>query len=170
MRRRDENETTGSGGKPQPDWLVWLVGILTEQGYDVKSPRGGGQARLARETGLAGSTINRIIKEGQTPDYDSQVRLSRHLGLSLPEFLIRTGKAKRSDFSSDMADDDFPFNLNESGHLQVLSERRLTPEEIAALAGVPEGDKDWFTTMVRSMRKRGPSDGSSAAGGAAAEG
>ncbi|MEV5911114.1 helix-turn-helix transcriptional regulator [Streptomyces chartreusis] len=169
MRRRDEFETSGEG-KSQPDWLVWLVGILLERGYDVKSPRGGGQAQLARDTGLAGSTINRIVKEGQTPDYDSQVRLSRQLGLSLPEFLIRTGKAQPSDFSSDEADGDFPFNLNESGHLKVMSERRLTPEEIASLAGVPDGDKDWFTTMVRSMRKRGPSDGRSAAGGAAAEG
>jgi hypothetical protein len=169
MRRRNEHDT--SGGKPQPDWLVWLVGILTERGYDVKSPRGGGQARLARETGLAGSTINRIIKEGQVPDFESQVRLSRHLGLSLDEFLIRTGKAKRSDFGADTeSEEHFPFGMNESGHVGVASGKRLTPEEIAALAGVPEGDKDWFTTMVRSMRKRGPSDDGSTTGGAVAEG
>lgn len=169
MRRREENETSG-GAPDQPDWLVWLVGILTEQDYDVKSPRGGGRARLAQETGIAPSTISRIMS-GQAPDYESQVRLSRHLGLSLGEFLIRTGKAKRSDFRSDETlEEDFPFNPNETGQIGVASGKRLTPEEIAALAGVPEGDKDWFTTMVRSMRKRGPSDGGSATGGAAAEG
>lgn len=67
-------------------------------------------------------------------------------------------------------EEDFPFSSNETGQIGVASGKRLTPEEIAALAGVPEGDKDWFTTMVRSMRKRGPSDGGSASGGAAAEG
>ncbi|BDH04853.1 hypothetical protein HEK131_20800 [Streptomyces seoulensis] len=167
MRRRDNDEPASGGEAQRPTWLVWLTGVLTEQGYDVTSPRGGGQAKLARETGLAGSTINRILRDAQVPDYDSQRRLARHLGLSLQEFLVRTGKAEPGDFHAEQG---FPVGEAETGHWQVSSDMRLTPEEIAALAGVPDEDLNWFTTMVRSMRRHGPSDGGSATGGAAAEG
>ncbi|WP_406337326.1 helix-turn-helix domain-containing protein [Streptomyces sp. NBC_00649] len=154
MRRRDEEEPL------EPGWLTWLKGTLIEREYDVKSPRGGGRAKLAKETGLAASTVTRILS-GQVPDFENQVILARHLGVPLSEFLIRTGKATEADF---------PYPSNESSHIDVSSQQSLTPEELAALAGVPEADKDWFTTMVRSLRRRGPTDNGNAAGGAAAEG
>ncbi|MFF4403756.1 transcriptional regulator [Streptomyces sp. NPDC001404] len=153
MRRREE------GQEDEPGWLVWLKGILVERGYDVRSPRGGGKAKLSKETGLASSSVSRIMS-GQVPDFESQLTLSRHLGVPLHVFLIRTGRA---------AADDFAQQGQEIGHVGVVSETPLTPEELAAAAGVPRGDIEWFATMVRSLRKRGDTDGS-AAGGAAAEG
>lgn len=166
MRRRDDhNETEGLGHgsgtrRPaEPEWLTWLKGELAERGYDVTSPRGGAQSRLVKETGLGLATISRMF-DGGVPGYETQLVLARHLGIPVETFLVRTGKATQSDFGN---------RGSKSGHTEVSSDRPLTPEEIAALAGVPEDDRPWFTTMIRRLRKSS-GDGGSTMGGAAAEG
>lgn len=155
MRRREE---LAAGG--EPEWLTWFKGVLNDAGYDVTAPRGGGQAKLAKDTGIAQSTISRII-DGQVPGYENQLILSRHLGLAVADFLVRTGKA---------TEDDFPHTGSETGQTPVSSGKPLTPEEVAAYAGVPEGDRAWFAMMVRRVRKNDVGDDGSAAGGVAAEG
>lgn len=164
MRRRDDQHQTEGTGHPrpttppgEPDWLTWLKGELTERGYDVTSERGGGRARLVRETGLGLATISRVL-DGKIPGYETQLVLSRHLGIPIETFLIRTGKASSTDFLT---------AGSESGQSRVSSGQSLTPEEIAALAGVPEDDRPWFTTMIRRLRRG--DDGDSTMGGAAAE-
>lgn len=166
MRRRDDHEQTGRGGHGSPstppgtpEWLTWFKGELTDRGYDVTSGRGGGRAQLARDTGLGIATISRVL-DGAIPGYETQLVLSRHLGIPVETFLIRTGKAARTDFLEPGSETD------QTG---VSSPKQLTPEEIAELAGVPEDDRPWFATMIRRLRKSG-SNGDSAAGGAAAEG
>ncbi|MEU9065873.1 hypothetical protein AB0D60_03115 [Streptomyces sp. NPDC048306] len=157
MRRRDDDhETTGE----RAPWLPWLTGVLTDKGYDLSSSRSGGRKRLAFDTGLSAGIISRIL-DGQPVAYETLLALSRGAGIPLAELLIRTEKA---------ADDDFSLSGPESGQIAVSSGKRLTPEEVAEAAGVPEEDRPWFTTMVRRMRRNGTGDGSSSAGGAAAEG
>jgi transcriptional regulator with XRE-family HTH domain len=136
-----------------------LKGELSDRGYDVTSERGGARARLSKETGLGIATISRVL-DGQIPGYETQLVLSRHLGIPVETFLIRTGKATREDFLE---------QGSESDHSEVSSPKLLTPEEVAALAGVPEDDRPWFTTMIRRLRKSS-NNGDSTAGGAAAEG
>ncbi|MFI9600379.1 hypothetical protein ACIHCX_10940 [Streptomyces sp. NPDC052043] len=166
MRRRDDqDQTEGLGhGSPtappgEPAWLTWLKGELTDRGYDVTSERGGGRARLVRETGLGLATISRVL-DGKVPGYETQLVLSRHLGIPIEHFLIRTGKAASTDFLT---------VGSETDHSRVSSGQELTPEEIAVLAGVPEDDRPWFTTMIRRLRRAGD-DGDSTTGGAVAEG
>ncbi|MGW1587272.1 hypothetical protein [Streptomyces sp. NPDC002386] len=166
MRRRDDhNDIEGIGhgggaGRPdEPGWLTWLKGELAERGYDVTSKRGGAQARLVKETGLGLATISRMF-DGGVPGYETQLVLSRHLNIPIESFLVRTGKAAPTDFG---------HAGSESSHAEVMSGRQLTPEEITALADVPVDDRDWFTTMVRRLRKGG-GDSSGTTGGAAAEG
>lgn len=154
MRRREEN----GSALDQPDWLVWLRGIVSERGYDIDSPRGGGKTRLAEHLGIAQSSVSRILS-GTVPDYDTLVAFARSLDIALPELLIRTGKATESDF---------PQTHSINDQVAVSSGKPLTPEEVAIAAGVPEGDRDWFVTMIRRMRRHGNEGGS--AGGAAAEG
>jgi hypothetical protein len=165
MRRRDDHDRERLGhGSPStppgpPAWLAWLKGELAERGYDVTSERGGVRTQLAKQTGLGLATISRVL-DGQIPGYETQLVLSRHLGIPVETFLVRTGKATRSDFAEPGS---------ESGQHRVSSNTQLTPEEIAELAGVPDDDRAWFVTMVRRLRKSG-AHGDSAAGGAAAEG
>lgn len=153
MRRRDDHQ------QEQVGWLTWLQGQLADRGYDVTSTRGGDKTRLAQDTGIAPSSVTRILS-GKVPDLDLQIVLSRFLGVSLDEFLIRTGKAAKTDFQHPRM---------ESGQGAVSSEKPLSPEELAALAGVPRDDREWFVTMVRRLRKQSD-EHDSAAGGAAAEG
>lgn len=141
-------------------WLTWLEGVLTERGYDVKSPRGGGKAKLAKDTGLADSSVTRLMS-GQVPQYDTLLLLARHLDKPLPELLIRAGRAQEADFNQSGI---------EIGHVGVSSDNPLTPEELAEAAGVPRDDREWFVTMIRRLRKRGVRDDSAENGGAAVEG
>lgn len=153
MRRRD-----GTDDQSGEDWLTWLRRIITTRGYDIDSPRGGGSTRLATDTGLAPSSVSRILT-GSAPNFESCVILARTLELSLPELLIRTGKADPEDF---------PQTGSSSGQRGVLSGKPLSPEEVAIAAGVPVGDRDWFETMVRRLRKESSHEGTT--GGAAARG
>lgn len=157
MRRRDD-EIDSSGGRPQ--WLVWLTGVLTDKGYDLSSERSGGRAVLARDTGLSQGIVSRLM-DGQSVSFETLLSLSRGTGIPYAELLIRTGKATEADFS---------LPGEKIGHIGVQSGKRLTPEEVAVAAGVPEEDQAWFATMVRRLKKGGIDDSDSAAGGAAAEG
>lgn len=157
MRRRDhDHEST----RERPTWLPWLIGVLTDKGYDLGQGRTGGRAQLAQDTGLSGGIITRLLV-GEPVSYETLLALSRGTGIPIAELLIRTGKASEEDFS---------LPGPESGQIAVSSGKRLTPEEVAEAAGVPEEDRPWFTTMVRRMRRSDTGDGGSSAGGAAAEG
>lgn len=158
MRRRDDN-TEGAGGG-RPTWLAWLTGVLTSKGYDLSPGRSGGKAQLARDTGLSQGIITRLLS-GEAVSYETLLSLSRGTGIPVADLLIQTGKATQRDFS---------HTEMKIGQPDVLSERRLTPEEVAEAAGVPEEDRPWFTTMVKRMRRIDTGDGGSSAGGAAAEG
>jgi transcriptional regulator with XRE-family HTH domain len=155
-RREDENESA----EERPEWLVWLVGALADKGYDLSSERTGDRAKLARDTGLSASIIARLVS-GQQVSYESLLALARSTGIPVMELLIRTGKA---------TEDDFSLSGEEFSQIGVQSGKRLTPEEVAVAAGVPEEDQAWFATMVRRLKRRGIDEGDSSAGGAAAEG
>ena len=124
-----------------------------------RRPTGSGATKLAADTGLAQSSVSRILG-GQAPNYDTCVALSRVLKVPLADLLVRTGRANA---------DDFPQGGSNIDQTRVLSERPLSPEEVATAAGVPDEDREWFTTMVRRMRREGGTD-ESTAGGAAARG
>ena len=157
MRRREDEIEIAEG---RPEWLVWLTGVLTDKGYDLSSERSGGRAELARDTGLSASIIARLMA-GKPVSYETLLALARTTGIPVAELLVRTGKA---------TEDDFSLPGRESGHDDVLSKKRLTPEEVAVAAGVPEEDQAWFATMVRRIRRGGTNNRDSATGGAAAEG
>lgn len=155
MRRRDnDHETAGP-----VTWQPWLTGVLTDRGYDLSSSRSGGRTQLARDTGLSGGIITRLLA-GDPVSYETLLSLARGTGIPITELLIRTGKASTDDFSPPGP---------ESSQIAVSSGNPLTPEEVAEAAGVPEEDRPWFTTMVRRMR-RNIGDDDSSARGAAAEG
>ncbi|MET9142386.1 helix-turn-helix transcriptional regulator [Streptomyces sp. NPDC004042] len=157
MRRRDDDSEST---EEHPQWLLWLTDVLTGKGYDLSSPRSGGRAQLARDTGLSQGIITRLM-DGQPVSYETLLSVARGTGIPIAELLIRTGKASADDFSPPGP---------EIGQIGVSSGKRLTPEEVAEAAGVPEDDRLWFATMVRRIRRDGTGDGGSAAGGAAAEG
>jgi transcriptional regulator with XRE-family HTH domain len=69
----------------------WLTARMRERGYDL-SPKGGGQAKLVRETGLGRTTISRILNgHPHTPDPDSLRKIAEVLALPFGTVLVRAG-------------------------------------------------------------------------------
>jgi hypothetical protein len=104
--------------------------------------------------------VTRLLA-GESMSYETLLAFSRGTGIPISEVLVRSGKAAEADFSP---------SGSKTSQVTVSSRKRLTPEEVAKAAGVPEEDQAWFATMVRRMRRQNTSDGGSSAGGAAAEG
>lgn len=150
MRRRDDYDA-----QPGEDWLTWLTRILLLRGYDLDSR--GIKAQLTRDTGLPQATVSRLLA-GATPSLETSVVLARILDVPLPLLLIRTGKVNQEDFPQAGA------IIDQTG---VLSGKPLSPEEVAIAAGVPDEDREWFTTMVRRMRREGGTDDGTTWGAAA---
>jgi transcriptional regulator with XRE-family HTH domain len=75
----------------------WLRARMQERGYDL-SPKGGGQARLVRETGLGRTTISRILNgQPHVPDPDSLRKIAEVLALPFGTVLIRAGVLTEND-------------------------------------------------------------------------
>lgn len=69
----------------------WLRDRMTERDYDL-GPRGGGQRRLAEQTGLGTTTISRILRgDALNPDPDSLRKIATELALPFGQVLIRAG-------------------------------------------------------------------------------
>lgn len=79
------------------EFADWLTARMRERGYDL-SPKGGGQARLVRETGLGRTTISRILNgHPHIPDPDSLRKIAEVLALPFGEVLIRAGVLTEND-------------------------------------------------------------------------
>lgn len=154
MRRREDND------QPPEDWLTWLRGILRTRGYDIDTSRGGGLTKLVNATGLGNATVSRILDGTTVPSYETAVILARTLDIPLAVLLIKLGRATERDF---------PQSGPIASQAGVLSGKPLSPEEVAIAADVPDGDREWFATMVRRMRRENGAD-EGTAGGAAARG
>ena len=78
-------------GSIAQDFAAWLRARMQERGYDL-SPKGGGQAKLVRETGLGRTTISRILNgHPHVPDPDSLRKIAEVLALPFGTVLIRAG-------------------------------------------------------------------------------
>lgn len=73
---------------------TWLRQEMLKRGYD---PRRGGQSRLAREAGVAASSINRALNQGYGVENDVLRRLGKALGYSFGEMLVFAGEASREE-------------------------------------------------------------------------
>jgi transcriptional regulator with XRE-family HTH domain len=79
------------------EFADWLTARMRERSYDL-SPKGGGQARLVRETGLGRTTISRILNgHPHIPDPDSLRKIAEVLALPFGEVLIRAGVLTEND-------------------------------------------------------------------------
>lgn len=105
----------------------WLREELTRRGYDL-STRGGGQKRLARESGISPSSISRLINgTARNPDPDTLKSLARALALPLGEILVRAGTLTRDELAAIQS-------------TTVIDRPPITPEEAAADLGITDDD------------------------------
>lgn len=78
----------------------WLRDRARARGYDIDSPRGGGKAQLAEDSGVSRGQVGRALAGETVPDIGSQRGLAKALGVPLEEMLIRSGLCEPEDFPS----------------------------------------------------------------------
>jgi transcriptional regulator with XRE-family HTH domain len=128
--------------------------------YDIDSPRGGGKAALARETGMAESAVGRMLKGETLPDPKYYAPIARAVDLDVRDLLVEAEIIPRESLST-------PFETEAS---EVRS-RSITPSEAADALGItdPIAREMFFGTVERLKRTQPPTDDADERGGTAAQ-
>lgn len=146
MQTRDATESEVQGARTQ-QFAEYIRAAVTDAGYDIDSPRGGGKKALARATGMSQTSVGRMLAGQTMPDPNTLERLAEVLQISLPELLVRSGViSRRSSASVAEAISGAP------------KPPPLTPEQAARQLGIkdPENIKFLATTVQMLLeRERG---------------
>lgn len=118
-------------------------------GYDIDSPRGGGKARLARDTGMAESSVGRMLSGKTLPDPRFYEPIAKAVRMPVRTLLVE------AEIISDPS-------LTEPTRTRVVS---TTPEQAATELGFTDPvERELFLGMVaRLRRERTPTSAPAAA-------
>jgi transcriptional regulator with XRE-family HTH domain len=104
-------------------FAAWLYDRMIERDYNLTA-RGGGQRRLAEQTGLSQATISRILTgTALNPDPENLRRIAETLGLPFPELLVRAGVLTADE-------------LNAAQAAPPIDRPPITPEDAARELGI----------------------------------
>ncbi|MGK5642522.1 helix-turn-helix domain-containing protein [Streptomyces sp. URMC 126] len=120
----------------------WVEDLMRERGYDIDSPRGGGRTRLAEDAGVHRAAVTRLLQRQSMPDLETMRGLARVLGVGLRDMLIRSGRASESELPLPGAGREEPA---------AGGRGRVTPEEAAALLGIPGSHRRQFVEMTEMI-------------------
>jgi transcriptional regulator with XRE-family HTH domain len=76
---------------------AWFVTLMRRNGYPVDGNRAGGPTRLAAESGVSLAVISKIMNGQRIPDVQTMVKFSPHLGTTVREMLLRSGRVLEED-------------------------------------------------------------------------
>lgn len=143
MQTRHATESEVQGARTQ-QFAEYIRAAVTDAGYDIDSPRGGGKKALARATGMSQTSVGRMLAGQTMPDPNVLERLAEVLKLPLPELLVRSGVISRHSSASVAA---AVSRLPESAP--------LTPATAARQLGIrdPENIR-FFETTVQMLLER----------------
>ncbi|WP_329148229.1 helix-turn-helix transcriptional regulator [Streptomyces sp. NBC_01456] len=134
MRRIERARTNEDRQK----FAAWLRTRLVELGYDLSTPRAGGQAEFARHAGISHPVVSRTLRGTNSPSPDVLEAMAPVLKVPLRELLVQAGI---------LTEGELPGGAGAAGEGQV------TPERLAAMAGIHEaGLVQQFVTFVAGLR------------------
>lgn len=111
-------------------------------GYDVDSPRGGGRTQLARDIGMAESSVGRMLDGKTLPKPNFYEAIARTVNLPVWTLLVEAEIISREI-------------LTETSRPRVASP--ITPEEAAQELGITDpSDRLLFLGMVERLRRDRP--------------
>lgn len=135
--RRIERARTTKIAQDREEFARWLRERLVELGYDLSTPRAGGQAEFARRAGISHPVVSRTLRGQNTPTPDVLEVMAPVLKVPLRELLVRAGI---------LTEDELPQESSPAGD-------RPTPEQLAAMAGIRDaGLAQQFVTFVVGLR------------------
>lgn len=119
----------------------WSSEAARAAGYDIDSQRGGGRAELARKTGMAASSVGRMLAGKSLPSPRSYSPLAKALGVTLRQVLIEAGAVTAEDLDK-VAE-------------RLIPVTSLTPDEAARLLGITiPANVELFVSMVENLRRQ----------------
>ncbi|MGW9041217.1 helix-turn-helix domain-containing protein [Streptomyces lydicus] len=130
----------------------WLRDQLTRRGYDLR-PKGGGQTRFAKDSGIGGATISRILSGQGATDTAVLAKLASSLHLPLGEVLVRAGILDETE-------------LRAVQH-PTPGARRITPEQAARELGIEDDQQRRLFISMTETLQRTPSPPTEETGSAA---
>lgn len=139
-------DRTNPPRKNPQDFAAWLQDQLERHGYDLR-PRGGGQTRFAADSGIAQSSISRMLRgQGGTPETRVLEAIATTLRIPLAEALVAAGI-----LTPDVLD---------AIRQQTPRTDPLTPEAAAAELGItdPQG-VELFVSFTETLRKQRAQNG-----------
>lgn len=83
---------------------TWLRAAMRRRGYDVDSPRGGGQQQLAADSGLSTGAISKYLGGKSLPRVEEMVKLAGPLETTVREILLRSGRVLEEDLAPETGD------------------------------------------------------------------
>ncbi|MFD9813738.1 helix-turn-helix domain-containing protein [Streptomyces sp. NPDC059080] len=120
MRRIERARTISADAREE--FAQWLRERLTQLGFDLSTPRAGGQAQFARAAGISHPVVSRTLRGTNTPTPEVLEAMAPVLKVPLRELLVR---------AHILTEDEMP-------PATATPARRHTPEELAALVGIRE--------------------------------
>lgn len=127
------------------EFAAWLRVQLERRGYDLR-PRGGGQTRFATDSGIAQSSISRMLRGQGAPETRVLETIAETLDLPLAEVLVAAGI-----LTPDVLD---------AIRQQAPRTDPLTPEAAAEELGITDPQKvELFVSMTETLRKQRAENG-----------
>ncbi|MGE7437982.1 helix-turn-helix domain-containing protein [Kitasatospora sp. NPDC001175] len=123
-------------------FAAWLTELVTAAGYDLSSPRSGGRSKLAADTGISLSQIQRALSGDSRPDIQTQRILAKTLGVPPREMFIQSGTIDPADLQ---------------GMPETVSD--LDVRQLGLKLGVPAGRLGIFEDLVRAVAQTLQTDG-----------
>ncbi|MFE9450665.1 MULTISPECIES: helix-turn-helix domain-containing protein [Streptomyces] len=127
------------------EFAAWLKEQLERAGYDLR-PRGGGQTRFARDSGIAQASVSRMLRGQGAPESRVLEAIAGTLGLPLAEVLVAAGILTR--------------DVLQAIRQQGPRTDPLTPEAAAEELGITDPQKvELFVSMTETLRKQRAENG-----------
>lgn len=131
------HQTAGPEG-----FAEWLRQQLVHRGYDMR-PRGGGQSRFVKDSGMGSGTISRILAGEGATDTAVLAKLADVLHVPLGEVLVQAGILAAAE-------------LKAVQH-PTPGARRITPEQAATELGIEDDQqRRLFISMTQTLQRTPP--------------
>ncbi|QCX77640.1 Helix-turn-helix protein [Streptomyces sp. YIM 121038] len=141
----ERTNQSGNDRATPDEFAAWLREQLERNGYDLR-PRGGGQTKFAKESGIAAASVSRTMRGQGIPETRVLEAIADTLHVPLAEVLVAAGILSRDV-------------LHAIRH-QTPRTDPLTPEAAAEELGITDPQKiELFVSMTETLRKQRAENG-----------
>ncbi|KAA6215119.1 XRE family transcriptional regulator [Streptomyces albofaciens JCM 4342] len=141
----EHRSVRGSERTSPEQFAAWLRKQLERRGYDLR-PRGGGQTRFIKDSGLSAGTVSRMLSGQTTTETRTLQQLADALDLPLGEVLVAAGILSAGELEN--------VRSPQPRHTP------MTPEQAADELGIVDPHKrELFINMTETLQRQRATNG-----------